>query len=96
MLLNKACRRNVRHDHALFDQFVRVITYRWLHALNTAFGVEDKLGFFGFEGDTTALGTSLIQHFIQRMQLLQVFDQRMILLAQFLIALQDMPDLGVG
>ncbi|MNE49454.1 hypothetical protein D3C80_1439730 [compost metagenome] len=95
IFLDKACSGDVRHNHALFDQFVSVVTHRRFDALNTTFGVKDKLGFFGFESDTATFSTRLIQHLVHRMQFFQVFDQWVIMLTQLLIALQNMPDLVI-
>ena len=75
---------------------MRVITLRLLNTLNTAFSIEDKLRFFTFKRDTATLFTRFIQHFVEVMQLFDVFNQRRVLLTQFLIALQHVPDLGVG
>ncbi len=51
MLLDKARRRDVGEDHALFDQLVRVVAHGALYALDAAFRIEDKLRFFGLERD---------------------------------------------
>ena len=94
--LNETRRRDVGQDHALFNQLVRVVTLGLFNTLDAAIGVEDKLRFFAFKRDPAALGTRLIQHFIEVMQLFNVFDQRRVLFAQFLIALQHMPDFGIS
>ncbi|MNP41688.1 hypothetical protein D3C76_1354040 [compost metagenome] len=93
--LNETRRRNVRQDHALFNQLVRIVTLRLLDTFDAALGVEDKLRFFALKGDPAALFARLIQHFVEAMQLFNVFHQRRVLLAQFLIALQHVPDFGV-
>ena len=95
-LFNKACGGDVRQNHALFDQFMRIVTLRLLNALNAAFSVKDKLRFFALEGDPAAFFTGAIQHFIKRMQLFDMFHQRRIVLTQLLVTLQHMPHLGVG
>ena len=75
---------------------MRVVTLRLLNTLNTAFSIEDKLRLFTFKRDTAALFAGFIQHFVEVMQLFNVFDQRCVLLTQLLVALQHVPDLGVG
>ena len=94
--LNEACRRDVRQDHTLFNQLVRIVTLSLFDTLNAALGVEDKLRLFALKGDPAALFARLIQRFVEVMQLFDVFDQRRVLFAQILVALQHMPDLGVG
>ena len=95
-LLYEACRRDVGEDHALFNQLVRVVTLRLLDTLNAAFGVENELRLFALKGDAAALCARLLKGFIEGMQLFNVFYQRRVLFAQFAIALQHMPHLGVG
>ena len=95
-LLNEACGGDVRQNHALFDQFVRIVTLRLLNALNTTFSVKDKLRFFALKGDPAAFFTGAIQHFIKRMQLFNMLHQRRIVLTQLLVTLQHMPHFGVG
>ena len=58
--------------------------------------VKDKLRLFTLKRDPTALFARLIQRFVEVVQLFDVFDQRRVLFAQILIALQHMPDLGIG
>ena len=94
--LNETCRRDVRQDHTLFDQLVGVVTLGLLNTLNAAFGVEDEFRFFALKRDPAALFARLFQRFVEVMQLFDVFDQRRVLLAQILVALQHMPDLGIG
>ena len=75
---------------------MRIVTLSLLDALNAALGVEDKFRLFALKGDPAALFARLIQRFIEVMQLFDVFNQRRVLFAQILVALQHMPDLGVG
>ncbi len=94
--LDEARRRDVGQDHALFDQLVRIVTLGLFDTLNAALGVEDKLRLFALKRDPAALCARLIQHFVEVMQLFDVLDQRRVLFAQLLIALQHMPHLGIG
>ena len=73
-----------------------IITLSLLNALNTTLGVEDKLRLFALKRDTATFGTGGIKNFIEVVQLFDVLNQRRILLAQILIALQYMPDLVIG
>ncbi|MNS91205.1 hypothetical protein D3C72_1252840 [compost metagenome] len=93
--LNETRRRDVCQDHALFNQFVGIVTLRLLDTLDTTLSVEDKLRLFALKGDPAALFARLVQHFVEVVQLFDVFDQRRILLAQLLVALQHVPDFGV-
>ncbi|CAH0146439.1 hypothetical protein SRABI106_00342 [Rahnella aquatilis] len=95
MFFNKTRRSNVRHDHALFDQFVGIVTYGRFDTLDTTLSIEDKFRFFGFERDTATFCTRLIQHFVHGVQFKQMLNQRRILLAQFRIAFDDAPDFVV-
>lgn len=45
-LLNEARSGNVRRDHALFNQLVRIVTLSLFNAFNTAFSIEDEFSFF--------------------------------------------------
>ena len=94
--LDETCRRDVRQNHTLFDQLVRVVTLGLLDTLNTAFGVENEFRLFTLKRDPAALFARLIQRFVEVMQLFDMFDQRRVLFAQILVALQHMPDLGIG
>ena len=94
--LNETRCRDVRQDHTLFDQLVRIITLGLLDTLNATLCVEDKLRFFALERDPAALFACLIQRFVEVMQFFNMFDQRRVLFAQILVALQHMPDLGIG
>ena len=96
VLLDKARRRDVGEDHALFDQLVRVVAHGALYALDTAFRVEDKLRFFGLERDAAARLARLFQHLIHVVQLFQRLHQRCVLFAQLRVALQDIPHFVIG
>ena len=96
VFLNKACSRNVRHDHALFDQFVCIVAQYRLDALNAFFRIENKFRFFGFKGNRTALITGFRQRFIEFVQFFQVFHQRRIVFTQLFIPFEDFPHLGIG
>lgn len=80
--LNETCRRDVRRDHTLFNQLVRIVTLGLFDTLNAALGVEDKLRFFTLKRDPAALFARLIQRFVEVVQLFDVFDQRRVLFAQ--------------
>ncbi|MNE12147.1 hypothetical protein D3C80_1049300 [compost metagenome] len=75
---------------------MRIVTLGLLDTFDTTLSVKDEFGFFTLKGDPAALFARLLQGFVEVVQLFDVFDQRRILLAQLLIALQHMPDLGVG
>ena len=94
--LNETCRRDVRQDHTLFNQLVRIVTLSLFDTLDTTLSVKDKLRLFTLKRDPTALFARLIQRFVEVVQLFDVFDQRRVLFAKILIALQHMPDLGIG
>ncbi|MDC8884757.1 Uncharacterised protein [Klebsiella pneumoniae] len=48
-LLNEARGGDVRQDHALFNQLMRIVTLSLFDTLNTAFGIEDEFSFFTFK-----------------------------------------------
>lgn len=48
-LLNEARGGDVRRDHALFNQLMRIVTLSLFDTLNTAFGIEDEFSFFTFK-----------------------------------------------
>ena len=45
-LLNEARSGDVRQDHALFNQLVRVVTLSLLNTFNTTFSIKDEFSFF--------------------------------------------------
>ncbi|CNU25550.1 Uncharacterised protein [Salmonella enterica subsp. enterica serovar Bovismorbificans] len=75
---------------------MRVITLGLFDTLNATFGVKDKLRLFALKRDPPALFTRFIQHFVEVVQLFNMLHQRRILFTQILIALQHMPDFGIG
>ena len=53
----KFCRRHVGQQHALFNQFMRIITGSRQDFLNPAEFVEGHIGFDGFKFHSMTLGT---------------------------------------
>ena len=47
--LNETRGGDVRQDHTLFNQLMRIVTLSLFDTLNTAFGIEDEFSFFTFK-----------------------------------------------
>ena len=94
--LHEARGGDIGEDHALFDKLVGVVALGLLNAFDAALGVKDEFRFFSFKRDPAALGAGAVQHFVEVVQLLNMLDQRRVLLAQLPVALQHVPDFGIG
>ncbi len=96
VLLDVAGGSHVRLDHALFDDLVGVVAHERHDTVDLALGVEDEAGLFALELHRTALMASMLERLVEVVELFDVTHQRLVLLTQLGIAIQDRRHLGVG
>ena len=101
MILHEARGGDVGGQQALLDQLVRIVTLGWADLVDLAIGAEDDTGFLRLEVDGAALVTSGHQHLVQRIELIEVRQDFLVLAAQGLAlaalgVLQHQADLVVG
>ena len=68
----KTCRRDVRTEHALLDQLVRIVSHHRYNSFNLAVLIEYNTGFHSLEIDCTAFVPCGAQHTIEAVQALKV------------------------
>ena len=70
MFLHEVGRRNIRQNHAFFNDFMGIITHDRLNTFNTSQRIENKFAFNGFKFDSATLLASFYQCLIHFMQVL--------------------------
>ena len=88
-LLEFARHRDVREDHALLDELVRLVALVEVHALDAARGVDIELGLGGVELQRAALVTRLQQRAIHIQQWQQFVGERAELGARFRLCFEQ-------
>ena len=96
MLFKHKCSAHVRHDHALFNKLMRVISHERNNVFYLALCVKHKFHFLRFKLNSTAFGARLFKAAIQIVQVTQMRHVCFVALVHFFVALQNFPYLVIS
>ena len=82
VLYQKLGGAHIRRQHAFLDELVCVVALQWHDALDLALRVVDDFGFRQLEIHGAARMTRLVENLVERVEILQMRDERRIFLAQ--------------
>ena len=95
-VLDEARRADIRRDHALLDELVRVVALDRHDVVDLAVCVEDELHLVALEGDGAPRLSLHGERLVELVEIIDALHDVLILLAEGLIALNHGEDLGVG
>ena len=95
-VLDEARGADVRGDHALLDELVRVVALNRHDVVDLAVCVEDELHLVALEGDGAPRLSLHAECLVELIEIIDALHHVLVLLTQSLIALNHGEDLGVG
>ena len=81
MFAEEFSRAHIRQNHTFFNQLVSIIAFSRNNRLNFAVCIKDNARFSGFKINRTAFISRFTQNFIQCVQIIQMFNQLLWVLA---------------